>query len=730
MEFILLVVAILLIFTLLKRIGFLENALKDIDYELKKLKTEVVQLQNQAKVPFDTTSQAPVSQPKVYIQPLDALAKNGSTLTDTRPTQATHSSSDTVTKTQTPIRTQKPENQFNLIDWIKKDFLVKVGGFFMVIALAWFVSFAFANDWIGPEGRVSIGVLVGAMMMILGYWQLPKNPAPARVITLVGTTTILVTLYTAHAILGLFTPTIILFGMVITIAFTVLISIVQDSRSVGVIAMTGSYLVPFLTGSTTNDFNGLFIYITIINIASLALIYAKGWRVLQFISMLITFSLSYFLSIDFGVNKWIYLSIFILLFQSSFIYAILKTKKLIHMDIFNSIISTLISISWVAAYVNSEFRTISFVGLSIATFAIALLFDRNQATKSYTYVQLIASLTTLVFATYLQFAGNNYAFIIVFTFEILASQWLLSKIFDDSKPFYILPYLNVIPVLYFLDISSRAINDVYYSVITVNSSSTTDLVSNIALNIFIIAAIYINAVLIDYSKYNSTNLRIYSKALKIVSCSLVVTLLINIHGFIVQFYSLSYDQMINYSIPLLLGIGTIFSIVLATYKPLSPNTSFKNFGYIALFASTGLQLLQANQTSSLERVIIWFIFTIISICILSNINVLKTKIYEYLGYMLLAGSLSLQLLTNITQSDSTLRVIVYVVTLLVVLYLRLTSRFDKQFFTQRVSDISLGFILLVLVFIELWALGIVIRIITFVGVGVLLILTGFAKKKS
>jgi uncharacterized membrane protein len=73
---------------------------------------------------------------------------------------------------------------------------------------------------------------------------------------------------------------------------------------------------------------------------------------------------------------------------------------------------------------------------------------------------------------------------------------------------------------------------------------------------------------------------------------------------------------------------------------------------------------------------------------------------------------------------------VYVITLLVVLYLRLTSRFDKQFFTQRVSDISLGFILLVLVFIELWALGIVIRIITFVGVGVLLILTGFAKKKS
>jgi uncharacterized membrane protein len=732
MEFILLIIAIFIIASLHKRIGFLDNALKTINKEVEKLKIEVASLQNQSIRPQSNLSQERVIEDKITSSvqsvaisksdPASIISQPNKTISEVQPVSGS-----------IPQIIKKDENQFNLIEWIKKDFLVKVGGFFMVIALAWFVSFAFANDWIGPEGRVSIGVLVGAMLMVVGYWQLPKNPAPARIITLVGTTTILVTLYTAQAILGLFNPTIILFGMVITIAFTVLISIIHDSRSIGIIAMTGSYAVPFLTGSTTSDISGLFIYITVINIASLALVYTKGWRVLQLISMLITFSLSNFLGIlgaDSVINKWLYLCIFIALFQFSSIYAIIKTKKLIRMDIINSIISTIVSISWVTTYVNLEFRTLSFVGLSIATFGIAVFLDRNQATKYYIYVQLIASLTTLVFATYLQFVDNPTAFIIAFTFEVLGSQWLFSKLFEDNKAFHILPFLHIVPITYFLTLSSEAVNLDNYIRWTSSTISTTDLMRNIVLNIFLIAAVYINSSLIDYAVIKEKIMVTYSKTLKLISVGLGFILLLNIHAIIAAFYNLSSYQVVNYSVPILLLVCTILSLGLVLYKPMMSSKLYSGFAFILLYNTTGLQMLQMINVDSPEKIIVWFTFTILGIATLAQTSILKDKRFEYLGYSLLVGSMLLQLTTNLIQSDSGLRVVVYVVALLISLYLRLSSQFDKQYFTQRVSDISLGFILLVLVFIELWALGIVIRIITFVAVGGLLILTGFAKKKS
>jgi uncharacterized membrane protein len=201
MDFLLLIIAIFIIISLYKRIGFLDKALQTISREVEKLKIEVVQLQNQSRLPVNSIYQAVDMEQKVNNQTVLQTAKSEIPASYSQPQQSTKPVIENTEKDSKPII--KNENQFNLIEWIKQDFLVKVGGFFMVIALAWFVSFAFANDWIGPEGRVSMGVLFGSLLMFVGYWQLPKNPAPARVITLVGTTTILTTLYTAQAILGL-----------------------------------------------------------------------------------------------------------------------------------------------------------------------------------------------------------------------------------------------------------------------------------------------------------------------------------------------------------------------------------------------------------------------------------------------------------------------------------------------------------------------------------------------
>ena len=44
----------------------------------------------------------------------------------------------------------------NFFSWLAKDWPMKVGAFLVISAIGWFVSYAFRNDWISPEGRVWI----------------------------------------------------------------------------------------------------------------------------------------------------------------------------------------------------------------------------------------------------------------------------------------------------------------------------------------------------------------------------------------------------------------------------------------------------------------------------------------------------------------------------------------------------------------------------------------------
>ncbi len=70
----------------------------------------------------------------------------------------------------------EPSNNFSnqLISWVKEDWLLKLGALLLLIGFGWLVSYAFANNWIGPMGRITLGIMAGAVFILLGYWRIQK----------------------------------------------------------------------------------------------------------------------------------------------------------------------------------------------------------------------------------------------------------------------------------------------------------------------------------------------------------------------------------------------------------------------------------------------------------------------------------------------------------------------------------------------------------------------------
>ena len=96
--------------------------------------------------------------------------------------------------------------------WLKEDWLLKVGAFLLLIGFGWLATYAFLNNWIGPMGRIALGIIAGALILVLGWWRIRKYLNQGGVFIVLGSTTILLTIFAAREIYGFFTPLSALFS--------------------------------------------------------------------------------------------------------------------------------------------------------------------------------------------------------------------------------------------------------------------------------------------------------------------------------------------------------------------------------------------------------------------------------------------------------------------------------------------------------------------------------------
>ena len=126
-----------------------------------------------------------------------------------------------------PERPDEPGAMENLGHWIKEDWLLKLGALLLLIGFGWLVTYAFLNNWIGPMGRIAMGIIAGVAILALGSWRIQSQSHQGKIFLLLGSTVILLTVFAAREIYGYFTPLTALITMFLSTAYVAFVGVKQ-----------------------------------------------------------------------------------------------------------------------------------------------------------------------------------------------------------------------------------------------------------------------------------------------------------------------------------------------------------------------------------------------------------------------------------------------------------------------------------------------------------------------
>jgi uncharacterized membrane protein len=161
----------------------------------------------------------------------------------------------------------------------------RVGILAVLIGMAWFLKFAIDNHWIGPLGRVLIGLIVGAGLVAWserfrsrGYVVFSYS------LKAIGSGVLYLSLWAASSLYQLVPASIAFLAMVLVTAFNGFMAWVQDAELLALYAIVGGVSTPLLLSTGENHEATLFTYLLVINAAVLVLVTLKPWSRLLFMA--------------------------------------------------------------------------------------------------------------------------------------------------------------------------------------------------------------------------------------------------------------------------------------------------------------------------------------------------------------------------------------------------------------------------------------------------------------
>ncbi len=305
--------------------------------------SRIGQLERREPVRHDETERKSVAQ---------ASSKSGtvSALRFQNPEQGVH---------RTRALQNEPIKENSFVSWIKENTLMKIGAFFIILAIIWFARYAFENQWIGEFGRIALGLIVSAMFMFYGFYDSFKAKSRGAVLMVVGMVGVLSTTYFARELYAMFTPASALAFMFIAVVFNSFASYYFNNRNLALATLILASFAPFLTKSANPDFYGLFYYLAVLVLGSLWLLYLKKWHSLLLTSFFISsfYSLVAFGEFSIHQNETLFAYFFAAIFYISSLVALIKhadDKSTRSKYLFLSVLSVFFVLFWTLAGMPKE----------------------------------------------------------------------------------------------------------------------------------------------------------------------------------------------------------------------------------------------------------------------------------------------------------------------------------------------------------------------------------------
>ncbi len=199
-----------------------------------------------------------------------------------------------------------------------------------VFSAAFFLRYAFQNNWIGPVGRVTIGELVGVGLAVGGlvYYRRGLNRF-SSMLTAAGIVVLYLSTWSAFGFYQLLPQTHAGVFLAVLVFESMLAAVVYRSVAIAIAAVIGGLLTPILLASPHDTYWSLFSYLAILNVGVVAASVYRRWPAVASIAYLGTQWLYWgWYSIQYHPEKFAWAFGFqAVMFALYLLHGILKTRR-------------------------------------------------------------------------------------------------------------------------------------------------------------------------------------------------------------------------------------------------------------------------------------------------------------------------------------------------------------------------------------------------------------------
>jgi uncharacterized membrane protein len=148
-----------------------------------------------------------------------------------------------------------------------------------LFSATFFLRYAYQNNWIGPVGRVSIGELVGAGLVIAGYRYLLNGWRRfSNMLMSTGIVVIYLATYSAFGFYNLLSQQHAGIFLAILILESMIVAVFCRSSAIGLVSVIGGLMTPLLMQADHDTYASFFMYLAALNFGVVVALCVQRWR--------------------------------------------------------------------------------------------------------------------------------------------------------------------------------------------------------------------------------------------------------------------------------------------------------------------------------------------------------------------------------------------------------------------------------------------------------------------
>lgn len=177
--------------------------------------------------------------------------------------------------------------------FIQDNFLTIIGIVTLVLGIGYFVKYAIDQNWINEVLRVSIGIAIGAGIIVAGHYLRNKYEVFSSILIGGGISILYFTLTIAFREYLLFNQNFAFILLAFVTLISIILSFIYNQQVLFIFSLLGGFAAPLMISTGESNYMFLFSYLFILNLGTLFIIFKKNWEypgVLSFILSILFFN--------------------------------------------------------------------------------------------------------------------------------------------------------------------------------------------------------------------------------------------------------------------------------------------------------------------------------------------------------------------------------------------------------------------------------------------------------